>query len=90
MAVIQELIPLGLKAVTEELQAEVKRLAGERYGRGGDNARWGKQDGSVYLRDQKLPIKVPRVRNTLTNQEIPLQAYQTSAATFCWCMIKQF
>lgn len=76
MAVIQELIPLGLKAVAEELQAEVKRLAGERYAHGGDNARWGKQNGSVYLRDQKVPIKVPRVRNTVTNQEVPLQSYQ--------------
>ena len=76
MSLIQELIPLGLKAVTEELQLEVKRLTGERYERGGDNARWGKQNGSVYLRDQKLPIQVPRVRNAVTNQEVPLQSYQ--------------
>ena len=76
MAVIQELIPLGLKAVTEELQAEIKRLAGERHERGGDNARWGKQNGSVYLRDQKFPIQVPRVRNTVTNQEVHLESYQ--------------
>ena len=76
MAVIQELIPLGLKAVTEELQAEIKRLAGERHERGGDNARWGKQNGSVYLRDQKFPIQVPRVRNTVTNQEVQLESYQ--------------
>ena len=39
MSVIQELIPLGLKALAEELTSEVKRLAGERYSRGGDNAR---------------------------------------------------
>mgnify|MGYP001560214941 CR=1 FL=1 len=76
MSLIQELIPLGLKAVTEELQAEVKRLAGERHERGGDNARWGKQNGSVYLRDQKIPIQVPRVRNTATNQEVQLESYQ--------------
>lgn len=30
---IQELIPLGLMKVKEELQAEVRRLAGERYNR---------------------------------------------------------
>ena len=76
MALIQELIPLGLKAVVNELQGEVKKLAGERHERGGDNARWGKQNGSVYLRDQKLPIQVPRVRNTVTNQEVQLQSYQ--------------
>ena len=76
MAVIQELIPLGLKAVTEELQAEVKKLAGGRYERGGENARWGRQNGSVYLRDQKFPIEVPRVRNTTRNTEVPLSCYQ--------------
>ena len=54
MSIIQELIPLGLKAVAEELQNEVTQLAGKKYSHGGDNARWGRQDGSVYLRDQKF------------------------------------
>lgn len=76
MSVIQELIPLGLKAVAEELQGEVNRLAGEKHSRGGDNARWGAQDGSVYLRDQKFGISVPRVRDVEANQEVPLQAYR--------------
>lgn len=76
MAVIQELIPLGLKAVAQELQNEVLRLAGEKHSRGGKNARWGRQNGSVYLRDQKFGISVPRVRDVAANQEIPLQAYQ--------------
>ncbi len=76
MSIIQELIPLGLKAVAEELQNEVTQLTGKKYSRGGDNARWGRQDGSVYLRDQKFPISVPRVRDVVANQEIPLKAYQ--------------
>ena len=76
IAVIQELIPLGLKAVGEELQREVKELAGKRYQRGGDASRWGSQAGSVYLRDQKLPIMVPRVRDTKANQEIRLTSYE--------------
>src|SRR3989338_8406586 len=78
MSVIQELIPLGLKAVAEELKDEVIRLAGEKHSRGGsaNNARWGRQNGSVYLRDQKFPISVPRVRDVAANQEIPLEAYQ--------------
>ena len=76
MSVIQELIPLGLKALAEELTSEVKRLAGERYSRGGDNARWGHQNGSVYLRDQKFPVCIPRVRNMALQEEVPLQAYQ--------------
>jgi putative transposase len=76
MALIQELIPLGLREVTIELQQEVTRLAGRKHERGGDQMRWGKQNGSVYLRDQKFPIKVPRVRDTSMNQEVVLQTYQ--------------
>jgi hypothetical protein len=62
LAAIQALIPLGLAAVAEELEAEVTRLAGPRYGReaaGGDRVWWGRQRGSVYLADQKLPVEVP-------------------------------
>jgi hypothetical protein len=71
VAAIQELIPLGLQAVAEHLQNEVKALAGERHQRGLDNSRWGSQPGSVYLRDQKVPMMVPRVRNTKMNAEVP-------------------
>lgn len=76
MSVIQELIPLGLKAVSEALQQEVKQLAGERHSRRGSLDRWGGQNGSVYLRDQKFPIKVPRVRDVEANQEVRLETYQ--------------
>ena len=76
MAVIQELIPLGLKAVSEELQNEVKSLAGVKHSREGENARWGKQPGSVYLRDQKFPLLVPRVRNLSENREVSLETYR--------------
>ncbi|MFQ5632672.1 MAG: transposase [bacterium] len=75
-SVIQELIPLGLQAVARELQNEVRALVGQRHERGGENSRWGSQPGSVYLRDQKVPIMVPRVRNTKINQEVPLTMYQ--------------
>ena len=76
MIVIQELIPLGLREVAKELQKEVKRLAGEKHSRGTENAYWGGQNGSIYLRDQKFPIKVPRVRNTTRNEEVILETYQ--------------
>ena len=76
MTVIQELIPLGLKAVAEELQNEVMQLAGEKHERGGKNARWGRQNGSVYLRDQKFGIRVPRVRDVMANREVRLNTYQ--------------
>lgn len=76
--VIQTLIPLGLAAVEVALQEEVRRLAGERYQRAGrppGRARWGRQQGSVYLWDQKLPIAVPRVRDRQRGSEIPLETY---------------
>jgi transposase-like protein len=75
---IQALIPLGLRAVEEALQAEVTALAGERYGRGDEHpevVRWGKQKGSVFLADQKLPLEVPRVRDREEKREIPLATY---------------
>ena len=38
--------------------------------------RWGSQSGSVYLGDQKLKVKVPRVRDVARRTEVPLAAYQ--------------
>ncbi|MCK4224412.1 MAG: transposase [candidate division Zixibacteria bacterium] len=76
IAVIQELIPLGLKAVQDALQEEVEALAGRRYEHGKENRRWGKQWGSIYLRDQKIPVRVPRVRNKEKGEEVRLQRYQ--------------
>lgn len=80
LAMIQALIPLGLKAVEEALVAEVTALAGPRYARHDDRpnvVRWGKPPGSVYVADQKLRITVPRVRDGLTRREVPLTTYTT-------------
>jgi hypothetical protein len=57
MTVIQELIPLGFKAVAEELQDEVRRLAGTKHSRDGNITRWGRQNGSVYLRARSFRSK---------------------------------
>ena len=79
MALIQALIPVALEKVEEELQADVARLAGERYVREGrlpGHVRWTAQRGSIYLADQKIPIAVPRVRDRLRNQEVPLPTYE--------------
>ena len=75
LAAIQMLIPLGLKAVSEELQSEVEALAGPRYSRGGLFGRWGFNEGSVFLGDQKVPVSVPRVRRKDTKESVPLSAY---------------
>lgn len=76
VALIQALIPEGLEAVNEKLQEEVNRLAGREYRHGKENTRWGRQPGSVYLSDQKVPILVPRIRNKLRNVEVPLEYYK--------------
>lgn len=83
LAMIQALIPLGLRAVEDALQQEVRSLAGARYARKlahddghSEIARWGKQPGSVFLADQKLPIDVPRVRDLGAHREVPLSTYQ--------------
>ena len=79
IALIQALIPVALEKVREELQADVERLAGERYVREGrllGHVRWTSQRGSIYLADQKIPIEVPRVRDRLRNQEVPLPTYE--------------
>jgi putative transposase len=79
IAMIQALIPLGLRAVEEALLAEVNALAGPRYARGDERpgiVRWGEQRGSIYLADQKVPITVPRVRDRDAGHEIPLSTYR--------------
>ena len=74
---IQMLIPLGLKAVQEELERELKSLVGERHSRANTElVRWGKNPGSVFLGDQKVPVEVPRLRNKITESERPLKIYQ--------------
>jgi len=73
---VQALIPIGLKAVSDMLQEEVRQLAGGVYSHGKENQRWGSQGGSVYLSDQKVPIQVPRVRNKRHKREVSLETYR--------------
>lgn len=79
IGLIQALIPLGLEAVKDVLEEEVRQLAGVRYSReegGRQHYRWGQQRGSVYLADQKLPIEVPRGREQGGRCEVRLQTYE--------------
>ncbi len=75
---IQALIPIGLDAVRQELDREIEELTGLRYARHGGReglVRWGRQGGSVYLLDQKVPVRVPRVRDLRRDVEVPLESY---------------
>ncbi len=38
--------------------------------------RWGTNPGSIRWNGAKVPVEVPRVRNTETNQEVPLETYK--------------
>ncbi len=76
LLLIQQLIPLGLLAVEEALQEEVSQLAGQRYSREGSLKRWGSNPGSVFLGNQKLSIRVPRLRDLAANEEVELESYQ--------------
>ena len=81
MALIHALIPVALERVHEESTPtqEVTWLAGARYAREGrqpGHVRWTRQRGAIYLADQKIPMKVPRVRDRLRGQEVPLQTYE--------------
>lgn len=78
LSMIQALILLGLKAVEVALQRDVTALAGVRYAHADGTpgvARWGRQRGSIYVADQKVPITVPRVRDVQAGAELPLATY---------------
>lgn len=75
ITLIQELIPLGLTRIAEELHKEVEQLAGGRHQRKREDQgyRHGTNPGSVRLAGQVIPIQVPRVRNN--DGEVPLESY---------------
>lgn len=78
LQLIQELIPLGLMHVGEQLKQEVINLAGERYSRNGQKGyvRWNKQWGHVCLGDRKVPVEYQRVRDNRNNCEVELKTYK--------------
>lgn len=71
---IRALIPLGLMAVGEMLEAEVVGLAGARYSRDGTYRRHGTNPGSVKLQGQRHALRVPRVRDR-KGQEVALGSW---------------
>ena len=79
VALIQALIPVALDAVGELLTTKVTRLVGRKHSRTEGTpgyVRWGRQPGSIYLADQKVPLTYPRVRDRMRNHEVSLAPYQ--------------
>jgi len=76
LAMIQSLIPYGMKMLEAELQAELNELTGEKGKHGKEIVRWTKQKGYAFLRDQRMPVKYQRARNKNTNEEVVLESYK--------------
>ena len=62
---IRSVVPLGLMHVEEELDREVTALAGRRHG---------SNPGTVRVAGQRVPIRVPLVRE-VAGPEMPLRTY---------------
>lgn len=76
IALIRRLIPIGLMAVAEELQKEVEELVQKSIHPETGKAtvkKHGSNQGSVILGNQRVPVKVPRVRGE--NGDISLETY---------------
>mgnify|MGYP000106023140 CR=1 FL=1 len=74
VALIQELIPLGLMAVAQELNDEVEQLVSKGPDGKQMARRYGYNPGTVRLGGRLLPVDVPRVRGE--DGEISLKSYQ--------------
>lgn len=69
----------GLITVQRLIEAEVERLAGPRYSRGGAADRWGHQQGVLYVDGQKINFPKPRVTRKAKDgnrQEVKLKTYK--------------
>lgn len=64
----------------ELLNEELVHLTGEKHERdkplGGRFRRWGTNPGSVRIDGERVPIRVPRVRDVEVSRERPLESYQ--------------
>lgn len=74
---INMLLPGSVKWFLSELENEVHELCGARGKHNGEYYRWGSQQGSVVLGNQKVAIEKPRVRNKKTGEEKTLQKYES-------------
>ena len=76
----QVLAQAQYRLALEIINAEVDALCGVRYEHddlhGGRYQRWGTNPGSIKIRSERFPIRVPRVRDPESRQERPLQTYK--------------
>lgn len=72
---ISMLLPQNVKAFMKELEDEVTKICGARYAHGKVNRRWGSQNGSVIIGDQRVAVERPRVRSK-DGDEVELETYE--------------
>jgi transposase-like protein len=72
---ISALLPPAVNHFLAECEREVNALCGKRYEHGKTNNRWGSQEGSIVLANQRVAVECPRAR-TKDGKEIKLQTYQ--------------
>ncbi|MEI7578395.1 MAG: transposase [Armatimonadota bacterium] len=72
---ISTLLPPAVKEFIAECDREVNRLCGDRYRHGKVTNRWGSQNGSIILANQRVALEVPRVRGK-DGKEVRLQTYE--------------
>lgn len=82
-ALISLFLPSTVKMLMEDLEREVEALCGERYRHGKTHHRWGTQNGSAVLGNQRVAIERPRVR-AKDGREVELATYERfqDGATF--------
>ena len=76
LRLIQHHAKMARLLAEEVLDEEVESLAGERYSRkeeGNPFRRWGSNSGSIRIDGEKVPIDVPRVRDTDAEEERSLE-----------------
>lgn len=74
---ISALLPQNVKAFLSQCEAEVTELCGPRYKHKADRQswRWGAQQGSIVLANQRVALEVPRVRGK-SGKEVSLKTYE--------------
>lgn len=72
---ISTLLPPAVKEFISQCVREVDQLCGDRYRHGKVNNRWGSQNGSIILANQRIALEVPRVRGK-DGKEVRLQTYE--------------
>ncbi len=79
---ISHFLPASIKAFFGQLEKEVEGLCGSRYQHSGHEvSRWGTQNGSIVLGNQKIAIEKPRLRNTGTKTEVEIPFYEKFQST---------